>query len=115
MTWDDVRAIVSTLPGTSEGTSYGTPSFRVGKAFLTRLREDGETLVVPLAALDEREALIEGAPQVYFVTDHYRDWPSVLVRLPSARPEHVAGLLAQAWRRRAGKRLLAAYDAGRAA
>jgi hypothetical protein len=115
VTWDDLRVIVSALPGTAEGTSYGTPSFRVGKAFLTRLREDGETLVVPLAGLDERDALIEGAPEVYFTTDHYRDWPSVLVRLPAAGPEHVAGLLTQAWRRRAGKRTLAAYDAGRAA
>ncbi len=113
MTWDELRPIVLALPGTAEGTSYGTPSFRLGKKFLTRLREDGETLVIPLASIDEREALMESEPDLYFYTDHYRDWPSVLVRLPLAKPEHVAGLLTQAWRRGAGKRLLAAYDAGR--
>ena len=106
-----MRAIVAALPGATEGTSYGTPSFRVGRKFLTRLREDGETLVVPLASLDECDALIEGAPEIYFTADHYRDWPSVLLRLPQAEPEHVAGLLKQAWRRAAGKRLLASYDA----
>lgn len=111
MTWDDVGTLVLGLPGTVEGTSYGTPSFRVGKKFLTRLREDGETLVVPIGGVDEREALIESAPKVYFLTEHYRDWPTVLVRLPEAGPEHVSGLLLQAWRRLSGKRMLAAYDA----
>lgn len=110
MTWDELRAIVLALPGTTEGTSYGTPAFRVGKTFLTRLREDGETLVVPLASIEEREVLMESAPELYFYTEHYRDWPSVLLRLPLAEPAHVAGLLTQAWRRAAGKRLLAAHD-----
>lgn len=110
MTFDDVRAIVLALPGTEEGMSYGTPAFRVRKAFLTRLREDGETLVVPVGGVDERAALIEAEPEVYFVTDHYRDYPTVLVRLPAARHEHVAGLLLTAWRARAGKRLLQAYE-----
>jgi hypothetical protein len=113
MTWDDVRAIAAGLPGTEEGTSHGTPAFRVRRSFLARLREDGETIVAPVSGPDEREALIEAEPDVYSVTDHYRAYPYVLVSLPTARPEHVAGLLTQAWRTAAPKRVVQAYDAER--
>ncbi len=115
MTWDDVRRLASSLPGVEEGTSYGTPAFRVRKKFLTRLREDGETLVVPVGGFAEREALVEAEPAVYFFTDHYRDWPTVLVRLSAARLEHVSGLLTQAWRAAAPKTLVKAFDAERSA
>jgi hypothetical protein len=114
VTWDDVRAILAALPGTKEGTSYGTPAFRVRKTFLTRLQEDGQTLVTPVSAIEEREALIAAEPDVYSVTDHYRAYPLVLVRLPAAKPEHVRGLLTQAWRAAAPKRMLQAYDEARA-
>lgn len=106
MTFDDVRAIAMALPGVEEGTHYGTPSFKVkGKAF-TRLREDGETLVLFDVPIEEREVMIEAEPEVYFFTDHYRDWPAVLVRLPVAGADHVRGYLERAWRKRAPKALL---------
>ena len=115
MTWDEVRAIALALPGTEDGTSYGTPALKVKGKFLTRLRQEDGSVVLLLAAIEERAALIESAPRVYFFTDHYRDWPTVLARLEPARPEHLAGLLTQAWRRIAPKRLVRAWDAERAA
>ena len=111
MTWDEVRAIVLALPGTEDGASYGTPALKVKGRFLTRLRTEDGSIVVPLGGIKEREALIESAPEVFFLTDHYRDWPTVLGRLEPARAEHVGGLLTLAWRRAAPKRLLRAWDA----
>jgi hypothetical protein len=107
--FDDVRTIALALPAVEEGTHYGTPSFKVnGKAFC-RLWEDGETLVLFDVPIEEREVMIEAEPHIYFLTDHYRDWPAVLVRLPAATPEHVRGYLERAWRKRAPKRLLKAH------
>ena len=111
MTWDEVRAIVLALPGAEDGTSYGTPALKVKGKFLTRLRAEDGSIVVPLASIEEREALLDSAPGVYFFTDHYRDWPTVLARLEPAGPEHVTGLLTQAWLRIAPKRLVKAWDA----
>jgi hypothetical protein len=106
MTFEEVRAIALALPGVEEGTHYGTPAFKVkGKAF-TRLREDGETLVLFDVPVEEREVMIEAEPEVYFFTDHYRNWPAVLARLSAARPAHVRGYLERAWRKRAPKALL---------
>lgn len=34
-----------------------------------------------MCPLEEKQLLIEAAPDIYFETDHYRGWPSVLVRI----------------------------------
>jgi hypothetical protein len=49
---------------------------------------------------------------VFYLTDHYRDYPAVLVRLPAVRPELLAELLADSWARKAPKALVAKHRAG---
>jgi hypothetical protein len=110
LAWADVVRLARALPDVEEGTSYGTPALHVRKKFLARLKEDGETLVLKLAFV-ERDHLLQREPATYFITDHYRDYPSVLVRLPNASADELAGLLESAWRRMASKRAVAAYDA----
>jgi hypothetical protein len=105
-----VRELVKHLPGVEEGTSYGTPALKVRGKLFVRLKEDGETLVLRTDAF-ERAHLLRVAPQTFFITDHYRDYPWVLVRLPAADIEQLHELLEDAWRRVAPKRLITAYDA----
>jgi hypothetical protein len=108
-TFDDVREICLSLPETAEGTSYGTPGFRVkGKAFV-RLRED-DVLVVWVTDLGEKEALIRSEPDVFFTLPHYDGHASVLVRLSAIGREELREVLTDAWRARAPKRLLAEPD-----
>jgi hypothetical protein len=108
MTWAGICAYAKTLPGVEEGTSYGTPALRVKRAFLARLREDGETLVVPVDP-DERPLLVEAHPDALFVTPHYENWPLVLVALPRARPELVLELIEDAWASKASRRVVEAW------
>ena len=108
MSWEDVCAHAKTLPGVELGTSYGTPALRVKRAFLARLREDGETLVVPVDP-DERPLLVDAHPDELFVTKHYENWPLVLVALPHVRPQLVRELVEDAWAAKAPKRLVDAW------
>jgi hypothetical protein len=103
--FETVRRIALALPRVEEGTSYGTPAFRVGKKFLARLWEDGEVLVVKIG-FDEREILMKADPETFFITDHYRGYPSVLVRLAKVDPDDLRDVLEQAWRHHAPKRLV---------
>jgi len=107
-----LRKLAGSLPGLEEGTSYGTPAWRVRKKLVARLREDGETLVV-LLDFDLKELLLQADPAVFFTTDHYRKHASVLVRLPVVRADRLAELLEDAWRRAAPKTVVSAYDAAR--
>jgi hypothetical protein len=74
-------------------------------------REDGETLVLKTTFVD-RELLIRANPDAYFFTDHYRDYPWVLVRLSRIRPAELRERIEEAWRRVAPKRLIATFDTG---
>jgi hypothetical protein len=103
--FEPVRRAGAGLPEVVEGTWYGTPSLRVrGKSF-TRLREDGETLVV-LVDFDSRDSMLQLQPEVFYLTDHYRDYPAILVRLSAIRRPQLRELLADAWRRVAPKSLV---------
>jgi hypothetical protein len=75
------------------------------------MKEDGETLVVRVVDLEDKEALLRSDPEVFFTTPHYDGYPYVLVRLERADPGTVAELIEDAWRLSAPKRLVAAYDA----
>ena len=110
LAWEDVRRIALAFPGVVEGTSYGTPAFRVGKTFLTRLKEDALSIVVKIN-MDERELLMEADPKTFFITEHYRAYPAMLVNLASAHVEDLHRLFEQSWRAAASKKLLVAYDA----
>ena len=98
-------------PGVEEATSYGTPALKVRGKLLTRLREDGDSLVVKGVGFDERAMLLEADPDIFYVTDHYRDWPIVLVRLSRAHPDTVRTLLLRYWREIAPKRIVRTFAA----
>jgi hypothetical protein len=112
VTLQTVRRLALAFPGVEEGPCYGTPGFRVRGKFLARVRDDGETLVVKCGD-DERDFRMQADPATFFTTDHYRGYPTVLVRLGSVRAADVRSVLEQAWRRSAPKRLVAEYDRGR--
>ena len=97
MTFDDVRTIVLAWPEVEDGTSYGTPALKVRKKLLARLREDGDSLVMLGVPQDERDMLVESQPKVFYFTDHYRDYPTVLIRLSKAKPAAVEPLLRRRW------------------
>jgi hypothetical protein len=104
-TWDSVRRVMQRLPGAVEGTSYGTAAFHVRRKFLVRLREDGETLAVR-CDFDERDARMAADPKAFFITDHYKNYPAVCVRLAAVKAADLKSVLESAWRREAGSRLV---------
>jgi len=105
-----IRELARHLPGVEEATSYGTPALKVRGKLFARLKEDGETLVLRTDAF-ERAHLMHEDPGTFFITDHYREYPWVLVRLDTVPKEQLRALLEGAWRRVAPKKLVASYDA----
>jgi len=100
------RLLLLSLPGTEEGPCYGTAGFRVRGKFLARLRDNDTVLVVKCGAL-ERDFRIQAEPRTFFTTDHYRGYPTVLIRLASVQEDDLRDILEVAWRRIVPKRLRA--------
>ena len=111
MTLDEMREIVLSFPGVSEGTSYGQPAFTISKKFFTRLRREDQSLVLLEVSFDEREMLIEAEPQTFHFTAHYRDYPAVLARMASLHPGSFRNFLDRRWRKIAPKRAVKERDA----
>jgi hypothetical protein len=111
VTFDDVREFVLTWPEVEDGTSYGTPALKVRKKMLARLKEDGDSLVMPDMPIDERAMLVERQPKIFYFTDHYADYPIVLIRLSKAKRAIVEPLLRRRWRGLASKAARAKDDA----
>ena len=107
-----LRKMMLAWPGVEESTSYGTPSFKLKGKFMARLRDDDrDVLVLTPVEDDEQQFLMATQPQAFFLTDHYRVYPTILIRLSQVDPAQLRDLLAQAWCRRAPKKLLAEHDA----
>jgi hypothetical protein len=108
----DVRRIARSLPETVEKPWYGTPGFRVKDKGFLRIRSEAEGgLVVFVADLGEKEALLASDPEVFFTTPHYDGYPTVLVNLPAIEVDELTELIIESWRCKAPKRVLTAYDA----
>jgi len=109
-TWDDVVQIGLRLPGVEVGTSFRTPALRVRAKGMCRMRTNPEALVLRVSDLGEREALLQGQPDVFFTTPHYDGYPYVLVRLEAIDPAELGELIEEAWRVFAAKRVVRAWD-----
>ena len=109
--YDDLRAFALSLPEVIEAPSHGGwPVLKVGKQFFMTLKEDGETLVLKIADDFERQFLLDSQPDIYYLTDHYRGWPGLLVRLSAADMDDLRELAERVWRCIAPKRAVKAFD-----
>jgi hypothetical protein len=99
--FDVVREIALALPDVEESTIHDAPSLKLRGKLLTcpALHRSAErnTLAVRID-FDQRAKLIAAAPSVYYVTDHYVNYPTVLVRLSHVDRSSLRDLLGMAWR-----------------
>ena len=109
MTWETVRNLALGLPGSQEGTSYGTAAFKVRGKLFVRLHQSGHSIVVRID-MRERAMRIQADPKAFYITDHYLPYPWMLVRLSAVRRDDLADLIEESWRLQAPTRLLAKYD-----
>lgn len=100
--FDRVKRIGRTLPHVAAGARYdGTPVLKVAGVFMagiaTHRSAERNTLVIR-ADVDKREAFIDDAPESYYLTEYYRQYPLILVRLERVTPEVLRELLIASYR-----------------
>jgi len=80
---------------------YGTPALKLGKRLIACIASNKSaepgTLVVR-TDFEQRDALIEEAPDTYYLKEHYKNYPVVLVRLSTVDPDAMRDLLGAAHR-----------------
>lgn len=106
VTLDTVWEIGVRFPGVEKSTAYGSPALRVkrrgGKREViagvptNKSAEPGSLLI--RMNRQERAALLEEAPELYYAPEHYLGYDAVLVRMAKLTPELLHDLLAMAYR-----------------
>ncbi len=98
--FDFVRKIGLFLPGVEEGTAYGSPALKLRGKLLACIpvhrSAEPDSLAVSID-FDARSELLDSAPATYYLTDHYRGHPMVLVRLSLIGQKDLRTLLETAW------------------
>lgn len=107
-----VVKLAKALPGVEESRSYGTPALKVKGKILARLRSEAEGGLAIRCDFPEREALVDADPKTFYITDHYADWPMVLINLDNVLWDTMPGILEDAWRLVATPRLIKEFDEG---
>jgi hypothetical protein len=96
-----VESIGRTLPDVEVTTTWGQPTLKVrGKMFVciaSNKSAEPDTMVVMMDFAD-RDALVEDDPDVYYLKDHYLNYPCVLVRLSRVRQDALRDLVIGAHR-----------------
>ena len=105
-----LREIALSFPATSEGTSYGKPSFLISGKFFTRLRAEDDSVVLIVGSIDERDMLLENDPKLFHITDHYKNYPAILARMSLLDPARLRAMLERRWRAIAPKKLVKQFD-----
>lgn len=112
---DRLVELVADLPGVVAEDQFGHTGFLVRRQRIAWLlvdhHGDGRLALCVKAPPGELEALVAADPQRYFRPAYVQHW--VGVEMHEVEPDwaEIRGLLVQAWRMRAGKRAVAAYDA----
>ena len=99
------------MPGVEESTAYGTPGLKVKGKILARLRTEAEGALALRCDFLDRQILLQADPDAFFVTDHYLNYPMILVRLKKVRQSALRDLIERAWRMVAPAKLVAEHDA----
>eukprot|EP01137_Pigoraptor_chileana_P022713 Opistho-2@87922 len=94
--WDEACAYALSLPDVEMASWWGTPCPKVnGKGFMSPGREPGSFALS--VTRPEKEILFETDPETFWQTDHFRNYPMLLVRYGEEARERAQLYIQRAW------------------
>jgi hypothetical protein len=113
--WAKLKALALSLklPHVEEATSWGNPCLKAHGKLWSWWSPHCDAPVFKVS-FEEREFLLEMEPEVFFLHPHYKNHPLVLAYPATLDPEWARANLSRVWREMAPKKVLKAYDEGKA-
>jgi hypothetical protein len=81
------------IPGTDERPWFNRPSVFIHDRFLSKVHEKEEAAVLQVGSMEMRDMMLEAEPKLFYITDHYRKFPFVLIRLSALTPKVLKEIL----------------------
>lgn len=107
LTKDDVRRMAMQLPGVTENAEGSYHLLRDGRGMIWPYPERVhpkrarvlryDQFLFRVADEDDKVAMLTGEPDIFFTTDHYNGYHTVIVRLDAIDEERLRELVRMAW------------------
>jgi hypothetical protein len=100
LNFDTLCEIALEMKDVERGTAYGAPAVKVNGNVLASVpvnKSAEANCAVVRIDFELRSSLIKAQPGVYYVTEHYTAYPTVLVRLSKISRSELRELLGLSW------------------
>ena len=94
LTKSEAKKIALSFEGATEGPYFGKPAVFVNEKFLTRVHHKEEAMVLAIGSMEMRDVMLEAEPKLFYITEHYKNFPYLLARLSKLNKETLKDLLA---------------------
>ncbi len=96
VSFQTVREIGLAFPDVEDGLSYHMPALKVRGESFVHLRDELDSIVLPMP-FERRAELLAAEPETYYITEHYAGYPALLVRLSTVSRAALTALLEAAY------------------
>jgi hypothetical protein len=81
LTKTEAWKIILAVPGAEERLWFHQPSGFVHDRFLAKVHHKEPAVTLQVGSMEMRDMMLEAEPALFYITDHYRKFPFVLIRL----------------------------------
>ena len=85
--------IALAIPGTEDVLWFKKPAVFLHGQFLTKVHDKEDAIVLRVSSMEMRDMMLEAEPELFYITDHYRNFPFVLARLKTLTPKLLKEML----------------------
>lgn len=101
------RRIALSFPGAHEKMSYGSPAVFIARKLFTQVgSHKREAIMLLTETLEERDHLLAADPDIFFITDHFKNYKGLLAHIGKLDAKTFRALLERRWRAIAPKKLV---------
>src|SRR5690348_1793209 len=86
--------IALAIPGSEEVLWFRKPAVFLHGQFLTKVHDKEQAMTFRVSSMEMRDMMLEAEPELFYITDHYRNFPFVLARLSALTPKLLKEILA---------------------
>ena len=90
----EARKIMLAIPGTDERLWFNQPSVFIHDRFLAKTHHKEDAVTLQVGSMEMRDMMLEAEPKLFYITDHYRKFPFVLIRLKALTAKILREILA---------------------
>jgi len=93
LTKAEARKVMLAIPGTDERLWFNQPSVFIHDRFLAKTHHKEDAVTLQVGSMEMRDMMLEAEPRLFYITDHYRNFPFVLARLSALTPKVLKEIL----------------------